>query len=71
MKFYTHQHQFYCGLDRPAKSLSVCILDQAGVSLPPHWNPTGRACLMLALDLNTCGPDRAGAFGPYARFPSR
>lgn len=37
MKFYTQQHQFYCGVDLHARSLYVCILDQAGdgPGLPP------------------------------------
>jgi transposase len=30
MRFYTKQHQFYCGIDLHARSMSVCILDQAG-----------------------------------------
>ncbi len=30
MRFYTQQHQFYCGIDLHARSMYVCILDQAG-----------------------------------------
>jgi Transposase len=30
MRFYTKQHQLYCGIDLHARSLYVCILDQAG-----------------------------------------
>ena len=30
MRFYTRQHQFYCGIDLHARVLAVCILDQAG-----------------------------------------
>ena len=30
MRFYTKQHQFYCGIDLHARLLAVCILDQAG-----------------------------------------
>jgi transposase len=30
MRFYTKQHQFYCGIDLHARSMYVCILDQAG-----------------------------------------
>ncbi|MEW5816509.1 MAG: IS110 family transposase, partial [Spirochaetota bacterium] len=30
MRFYTHQHQFYCGIDLHARSIYVCIMDQAG-----------------------------------------
>jgi len=30
MKFYTQQHRFYCGIDLHARTLYLCILDQAG-----------------------------------------
>ena len=30
MRFYTKQHRFYCGIDLHARSMYVCILDQAG-----------------------------------------
>ena len=30
MRFYKGQHHFYCGIDLHARSLYVCILDQAG-----------------------------------------
>ncbi len=30
MKFYTEQHQYYCGVDLHARSMHVCILNQAG-----------------------------------------
>jgi len=30
MRFYTNQPRFYCGLDRYARSLSLCILNQEG-----------------------------------------
>ncbi len=30
MRFYTGQHQFYCGIDLHARSLYVCILDHEG-----------------------------------------
>jgi transposase len=30
MRFYTQQHQFYCGIDRHARSMYVCVLSQAG-----------------------------------------
>jgi transposase len=33
MRFYTTQHQFYCGIDLHARSMYVCILDQAGETL--------------------------------------
>ena len=30
MRFYTKQHRHYCGIDLHARSMYVCILDQAG-----------------------------------------
>jgi len=33
MNFYTRQHKHYCGIDLHARSMYVCILDQAGTVL--------------------------------------
>ena len=30
MRFYQQQHGFYCGVDLHAKTMHVCIVDQAG-----------------------------------------
>src|SRR5712691_8797323 len=30
MRFYTTQHPFYCGIDLHARTMYMCILDQAG-----------------------------------------
>jgi transposase len=30
MRFYTNQHQFYCGIDLHARSMDLCILSQEG-----------------------------------------
>jgi transposase len=30
MRFYTQQHQFYCGIDLHARTMYVCILKQDG-----------------------------------------
>ena len=30
MRFYTKQHQFYCGIDLHARTLYLCILNQHG-----------------------------------------
>jgi len=30
MKFYTNQHQFYCGIDLHAKKMYLCVLDSLG-----------------------------------------
>jgi hypothetical protein len=48
MRFYTHQHKHYCGIDLHARSMYVCILDQAGTILV-HKNMTAtpEACLRV------------------------
>jgi hypothetical protein len=33
MRFYTQQHKHYCGIDLHARSMYVCLLDQAGTKL--------------------------------------
>jgi transposase len=33
MRLYTKQHPFYCGIDLHARTMDVCILDQAGETL--------------------------------------
>jgi transposase len=33
MRFYTQQHQFYCGIDLHARTMYVCILNHAGEML--------------------------------------
>jgi transposase len=43
MRFYTTQHQFYCGIDLHARTMHVCILDHAGnvvldQNLPCHFD---------------------------------
>jgi hypothetical protein len=30
MRFYTQQHDFYCGIDLHARSMYVCILNRDG-----------------------------------------
>jgi len=30
MRFYTHQHKFYCGIDLHARSMYICIIDSEG-----------------------------------------
>jgi len=33
MRFYTKQHQFYCGIDLRARTMYVCIMDHEGTIL--------------------------------------
>jgi len=30
MRFYPQQHRYYCGIDLHARSMHLCVLDQAG-----------------------------------------
>jgi hypothetical protein len=30
MRFYNRAHRFYCGVDLHARTMYVCVLDQAG-----------------------------------------
>jgi transposase len=46
MRFYTKQHNAYCGIDLHARSMSVCILDQAGeILLHQHMKASPETCL--------------------------
>ncbi len=40
MNFSTPQHNHSCGIDLPAKALSVCLRDQAGTLLVQKNLPT-------------------------------
>ncbi len=33
MRFYQQQHPFYCGVDLHARTMHVCLIDQAGTVL--------------------------------------
>src|SRR3989442_8751296 len=45
-RFYTQQHPFYCGSDLHARTMSLCILDQAGATLlHRHLTATPEALL--------------------------
>src|SRR5262250_509915 len=41
MRFYTKQHPFYCGIDLHARTMSVCILSQAGAMVLHRNMPAG------------------------------
>jgi hypothetical protein len=53
-RFYTKQHTAYCGIDPPARSLSVCILRQDGALLLPRTMQPRPERFLTAL-----APDRA------------
>jgi transposase len=46
MNFYTQQHTQYCGIDRHAKAMYVCILDQSGTKLGHKNLPTTSAAFL-------------------------
>lgn len=39
MRFYTKQHQFYCGIDLHARTMDVCIVNRDGEILVPRNMP--------------------------------
>src|SRR5215813_2335316 len=41
MRFYTKQHQFYCGIDLHARTMSLCVLSQDGEILVHRNMPAG------------------------------
>jgi transposase len=41
MRFYTKQHQFYCGIDLHARTIYLCILNQEGEILVHRNMPAG------------------------------
>lgn len=49
MRFYTQQHQHYCGIDLHARSMFVCITDQAGKILVHRKLPCDAGELLKTL----------------------
>jgi transposase len=49
MRFYTKQHPFYCGIDLHARTMYVCILDQAGETLLHRNMPATPEALLKAI----------------------
>src|SRR4051812_20024971 len=49
MRFYTKQHQFYCGIDLHARLLAICIVDQAGVVVCRTQIPADKTTLLETL----------------------
>lgn len=50
MRFYTGQHQYYCGIDRHARSMYLCILNQAGEVLLHRDLPAGPEPFLRAIE---------------------
>jgi transposase len=49
MRFYTKQHQFYCGIDLHARLLAICIVDQAGAVVLQTQIPDDQQLLLKTL----------------------
>jgi transposase len=49
VQFYTKQHRFYCGIDLHARSMYVCVLDQAGETAVHRKIPTEPTPLLRLL----------------------
>ena len=49
MRFYTKQHQFYCGIDLHARLLAICIVDQAGAVVCRTQIPADKTTLLQTL----------------------
>ena len=45
MRFYNHQHQYYCGIDLHVKTMYVCILDATGQVLFLRHTKDGKKLL--------------------------
>jgi hypothetical protein len=49
MRFYTKQHQFYCGIDLHARTMYLCVLNQEGEVLLHRNMKAGPEPLLQAL----------------------
>jgi transposase len=49
MRFYTQQHQFYCGIDLHARTMSLCILNRDGEILLHRNMPAGPEPFLKAI----------------------
>jgi len=49
MRFYTQQHQYYCGIDLHARTMYVCILNRDGEIVLHKNMPSTPACFLKAI----------------------
>src|SRR5919199_1594569 len=49
MRFYTQQHQFYCGIDLHARTMYLCLLNRDGEILVHRNMPAGPEPLLKAI----------------------
>jgi hypothetical protein len=52
-RFYTKQHQFYCGIDLHARTMYVCVLNRDGEVLLHRHMKAAAAALFLRQDLES------------------
>ena len=50
MRFYNHQHQYYCGIDRHVKTMYLCILDATGQVLVHRNVPSTPAAVLETVE---------------------
>jgi transposase len=50
MRFYTRQHQYYCGIDLHTQNMYVCIVNQAGKILYHYNLPVSKDSLLSVID---------------------
>ena len=50
MRFYTKQHNYYCGIDLHAKSMYLCIIDAQGKVLLHKNIKTDRKAFLKAIE---------------------
>ena len=55
MRFYTQQHPFYCGIDRHARTMSVCLMHHDGEIMLHRQMKAAPAPFLQAI-----APDREG-----------
>jgi hypothetical protein len=73
MRFYKQQHQFYCGVDLHAKTMHVCVVNQAGEVLVHRNLPTRHDQFLNAITPR-CGDrltGRSSGFTPDSSIPRR
>jgi hypothetical protein len=51
MRFYNQPHRFYCGIDLHARSMYLCILDEAGVIVLHKNLATSPAAFLQAISM--------------------
>ena len=68
MRFDNHQHRFYAGIDLPARTRHVCVLDAAGTgvydrNLPCHFETLLQAIAPFRDDIVSGLECRFGCYG--------